>query len=134
MSIPKRAKRISVVSTKLTERDRRFLKAMVDRYFENGIIKQAKTSTLLRLIVVDFLRRCEEYEQNTSSNYQQEISKLYSAPKGDTSFPHSYQLQKTNYTPGPSTANSTSVRRRTSYGLMHYGRLKNITHFLLFRF
>ena len=85
---PKRAKRISVVSTKLTERDRRFLKTMVIRYFENGIIKQAKTSTLLRLIIVDFLRRCEEYEQNTFSNYQQEISKLYSAPKGDTQLPH----------------------------------------------
>ena len=81
MSIPKRAKRISVVSTKLTERDSRFLKTMVIRYFENGIIKQAKTSTLLRLIIVDFLRKCEEYEQNTSTNYQQEISKLYSAPR-----------------------------------------------------
>jgi hypothetical protein len=75
MFIPKRAKRISVVSTKLTESDRRFLKTMVDRYFKNGIIPQAKTSALLRLIIVDFLRRCEEYEQNTSSNYQQEISK-----------------------------------------------------------
>ena len=113
--IPKRVKRTKVLSTKVTERDSRFLQAMVNRYFEHGIIPQAKTSTLLRLIVVDFLRRCEEYEQNTSSNYQQEISKLYSAPKGDTSVPHSYLLQKRNYTPGPSTVNSTSVRRRTSY-------------------
>ncbi len=114
-TIPRRVKRTKVLSTKVTERDSRFLQAMVNRYFEHGIIRQAKTSTLLRLIVVDFLRRCEEYEQNTSSNYQQEISKLYSAPKDDTSFPHSYPLQETNYTPGPSTANSASVKRSTSY-------------------
>ena len=80
-TIPKRVKRTKVLSTKVTERDSRFLQAMVNRYFEHGIIPQAKTSTLLRLIVVDFLRRCEEYEQNTSTNYQQEISKLYSAPR-----------------------------------------------------
>ena len=89
---------------------------MVDRYFDEGIIQQAKTSTLLRLIVKRFLRRdCPEYEQKTSTSYQQEISKLYSAPKDDTSFPPSYLLQETNYTPGPSTANTTSVKRRTSY-------------------
>ncbi len=115
MSIPKRAKRTRVLSTKVCERDGHFLKAMVDRYFEHGIIPQAKISALLRLIIVDFLRRCEEYEQNTSSNYQQEISKLYSVPNGDTSFPRSYLPQETNHTPGPSTANTTSVRRRTSY-------------------
>ena len=93
-----------------------YLTMMVERYYEKGIIQQAKPSTLLRLIVRNFLRkRCPEYEQKTSTSYQQEINKLYSAPKGDTSFPHSYLLQKTNYTPGPSTANTTSVRRRTSY-------------------
>ena len=99
MSIPKRVRRTRVLSTKVTESDGRFLQAMVNRYFEHGIIPQAKTSTLLRLIVVDFLRRCEEYEQKTSTSYQQEISKLYSNPKDDTSFPHSYLLQKTNHTP-----------------------------------
>jgi len=115
MSIPKRVKRTKVLSTKVTEKDSRFLQAMVDRYFENGIISQAKTSTLLRLIVIDFLRRCEEYEQNTSSSYQQEINKLYSDPNGNNRFPQSYQLRKASYTPGPSPANSTSVRRHTSY-------------------
>ena len=113
--IPKRVKRTKVLSTKVIERDNRFFHVMVDRYFDNGIIPQAKTSTLLRLLIKRFLRRdCPEYEQKTSSGYQQEINKLYSAPKGDTS-PSSYPLQKTNYTPGPSTANSTSVRQRTSY-------------------
>ncbi len=105
-TIPKRVKRTKVLSTKVTERDSRFLQAMVNRYFEHGIIRQAKTSTLLRLIIVDFLRRCEEYEQNTSSNYQQEMNKLYSAPNRDTSFPRSYLPQETNYTPGPATAKS----------------------------
>ncbi len=112
---PKRVKRTRVLSTKVTERDNRFLHVMVDRYFDNGIIAQAKTSTLLRLIVKRFLRRdCPEYEQKTSS-YQQEMNKLYSAQKSDTSFPRSYLPQETNYTPGSSTANSTSVRRSTSY-------------------
>ena len=115
-TIPKRVKRTRVLSTKVTERDNRYMQAMVKRYYEEGHIHQAKTSTLLRLIVKSFLRkRCPEYEQKTSTSYQQEINKLYSAPKGDTSVPHSYLLQKTNYTPGPSTANSTSVRRHTSY-------------------
>jgi hypothetical protein len=66
-TISKRVKRTRVLSTKVTESDGRFLQAMVNRYFENGIIPQVKTSTLLRLIVVDFLRRCEEYEQDTPS-------------------------------------------------------------------
>ena len=96
----KRVKRTRVLSTKVTERDSRFLQEMVNRYFEHGIIPKAKTSTLLRLIVVDFLRRCEEYEQNTSSNYQQEISRLYSDSKDNTKFPQSYQHWKTSYTPG----------------------------------
>jgi hypothetical protein len=116
MSIPKRVKRTRVLSTKVTEKDNRYMQLMVNRYYEEGRINQAKTSTLLRLIVKRFLRRdCPEYEQKTSISYQQEISKLYSAPKGDTRFPHSHLLQETNYTPGSSTANSTSVRRRTSY-------------------
>ena len=119
-TIPKRVKRTKVLSTKVTERDSRFLQAMVNRYFEHGIIPQAKTSTLLRLIVVDFLRRCEEYEQNTSTNYQQEINKLYSDPNGTNRLLQSYQLRKTNFTPVPSTANSTYVIRHTSYAdLMH---------------
>ncbi len=114
-NISKRVKRTRVLSTKVTERDNRFLHVMVDRYFDNGIIPQAKTSTLLRLIVKRFLRRdCPEYEQKTSNGYQQEISKLYSAPKGDTSFPHSYLLQKTNYTPGTSTTNPSSAKQSTS--------------------
>ena len=50
-TIPKRVKRTKVLSTKVTERDNRFIQAMVDRYFEEGHIHQAKTSTLLRLIV-----------------------------------------------------------------------------------
>ena len=112
----KTVRRTKVLSTKITPRDAQYLTIMVERYFEKGIIKQAKPSTLLRLIVKSFLRKnCPEDEQKTSSGYQQEINKLYSAPKGDTSFPRSYLLQKTNYTPGPSTANSTSVRRHTSY-------------------
>ncbi len=116
---PKRVKRTRVLSTKVTERDSRFLQTMVDRYFEHGIIPQAKTSTLLRLIVVDFLRRCEEYEQNTSGNYQQEIKKLYSAPKGDTRLSYSYLFKKTN-TQEPSTANTTSSKRNTSYADLMY--------------
>jgi hypothetical protein len=68
---------------------------MVDRYYEERRIKQTKTSTLLRLIVKSFLRkRCPEYEQDTSSSYQQEINKLYSDPNR----PQSYRLRKTNYT------------------------------------
>ncbi len=103
-TIPKRVKRTKVLSTKVSERDNRYMQAMVKRYYEEGHIHQAKTSTLLRQIVKNFLRnRCPEYEQKTSTGYQQEISKLYSDSKGDTSFPHSYQLQETNYTPGPST-------------------------------
>ena len=74
------------------------MQIMVNRYYGEGHIHQAKISTLLRLIVKNFLRnRCPDYEQKTSTGYQQEISKLYSAPKGDTSFPSSYLLQKTNY-------------------------------------
>ena len=112
---PKRVKRTKVLSTKVTERDNRFLHVMVDRYFDNGIIPQAKTSTLLRLIVKRFLRRdSPEYEQKTSTSYQNEISKLYSTPKDDTRFSYSYLFQKTN-TPVPSTANSTSVKQSTSY-------------------
>jgi hypothetical protein len=112
MSIPKRVKRTRVLSTKVTEKDNRYMQLMVNRYYEEGRINQAKTSTLLRLIVKRFLRRdCPEYEQKTSTSYQQEINKLYSAPKGDTSVPHSYLLQETDYTPGPSTANTASVRR-----------------------
>ena len=116
MSGLKPAKRTRVLSTKVTERDNRYMQAMVKRYYEEGHIHQAKTSTLLRLIVKSFLRkRCPEYEQKTSTGYQQEISKLYSAPKGDTSVPHSYLLQETNYSPEPSTANTTYVKRRTPY-------------------
>ena len=99
-----------MLSTKVTERDNRYMQEMVKRYYEEGHIHQAKPSTLLRLIVKNFLRkRCPEDQQKTSTRYQQEINKLYSGPKDDTSF--SYSLQETNYTPG-STANTTSVRRR----------------------
>ena len=101
-TITKRVKRTRVLSTKVTERDNRYMQAMVKRYYEKGIIKQAKTSRLLRLIVKSFLRkRCPEYEQKTSINYQQEMNKLYSVPNGDTSFPSSYPLQKTNYPQWP---------------------------------
>jgi len=94
----KPAKRTRVLSTKVTERDNRYMQTMVRRYYEEGHIHQAKTSTLLRLIVKSFLRkRCPDYEQKTSTGYQKEISKLYSAPKGDTSFPHSYPLQEITY-------------------------------------
>ena len=111
---PKRVKRTRVLSTKVTERDNRYMQLMVNRYYEERRINQAKTSTLLRLIVKRFLRRdCPEYEQKTSTSYQQEINKLYSAPKGDTSVPHSYLFQKTN-TPGPSTSNTSSVKQSTS--------------------
>ena len=110
-TISKRVKRTRVLSTKVTERDNRYMQAMVKRYYEEGHIHQAKTSTLLRLIVKAFLRkRCPDYEQKTSTGYQQEISKLYSDPNGNTGFPQSYQLRKTSYTPGPSTANTTSVK------------------------
>ena len=95
---PRRVKRTKVLSTKVTERDNRYMQAMVKRYYEEGHIHQAKTSTLLRLIVKAFLRkRCPEYEQKTSTSYQQEMNKLYSDPKGDNRFPSSYSLQKTNY-------------------------------------
>ena len=97
-TISKRVKRTRVLSTKVTERDNRYMQAMVKRYYEEGHIHQAKTSTLLRLIVKAFLRkRCPEYEQKTSTSYQQEMNRLYSVPNGDTSFPSSYPLQKTNY-------------------------------------
>ena len=113
---PRRVKRTKVLSTKVTERDNRFLRVMVDRYFDNGIIPQAKTSTLLRLIVKRFLRRdCPEYAQKTSISYQQEISKLYSDPKDNARFPHNYQIQKTNYTAESSQANTAPVKRSTSY-------------------
>jgi hypothetical protein len=105
MSVPKRVKKTRVLSTKVTERDRRFLQGMVDRYFEKGFIKQAKTSTLLRLIVKGFLRRhCPEYEQKTSHGYQQEINKLYSDPKRIIP-----QIQYTDYT-RPSVANAAFVK------------------------
>ena len=111
----KTVRRTKVLSTKVSPRDAQYLTMMVERYFEKGIIKQAKPSTLLRLIVRNFLRkRCPEYEQKTSTSYQQEINKLYPAPNGEPSFPHSYLPQETNHTPGPSTANTTSVGRRTS--------------------
>ncbi len=62
--IPKRVKRTKVLSTKVIERDNRFFHVMVDRYFDNGIIPQAKTSTLLRLLIKRFLRRdCPEYNK-----------------------------------------------------------------------
>lgn len=106
----KTVRRTKVLSTKVTPRDNQFLAMMVERYFERGIIKQAKTSTLLRLIVKSFLRyRCPEYEQKTSTTYQNEISKLYSTPKDDNRFSYSYLFQKTN-TPGPPTANTSSAK------------------------
>jgi hypothetical protein len=115
-TISKRVKRTRVLSTKVTERDNRYMQAMVKRYYEEGHIHQAKTSTLLRLIVKSFLRkRCPEYEQKTSTSYQQEISKLYSAPKGDTRFSNSYLFQKTN-TPRLPTANTSSVKQKYFLG------------------
>ena len=112
-TLSKRVKRTRVLSTKVTERDNRYMQAMVKRYYEEGHIHQAKTSTLLRQIVKAFLRkRCPDYEQKTSTSYQQEINKLYSTPKGNTSISRSYLPQETNHTPGPSTANTTSVRQR----------------------
>jgi hypothetical protein len=111
MLVRKTITRSKVLSTKITPRDAQYLTMMVERYYEKGIIKQAKTSRLLRLIVKSFLtRNCPEYGRKTSTSYQQEMNKLYSSPKGDTIFPHSYLLQETNYSPGPSTANSTSAR------------------------
>ncbi len=108
--------RTKVLSTKITPRDAQYLNMMVERYHEKGIIKQAKTSRLLRLIVKSFLtRNCPEYGHKTSISYQQQISKLYSDTKDDTRFTHSYPLQETNYPPELSTANTTYVRRRTSY-------------------
>lgn len=57
-------RRTKVLSTKVSPRDAQYLTIMVERYFEKGIIKQAKPSTLLRLIVRNFLRkRCPEYER-----------------------------------------------------------------------
>jgi hypothetical protein len=89
--------------------DNRYMQIMVNRYYEEGHIHQAKTSTLLRLIVKSFLlKRCPEYERKTSTSYQNEINKLYSAPKDDTRFSYSYLFQKTN-TPGPSTANTSAT-------------------------
>jgi hypothetical protein len=80
-----RIKRTKVLSTKVTEKDNRYMQIMVNRYYEEGRIKQAKISTLLRLVVKRFLRRdCPEYEQKTSTSYQQEISKLYSDTKYNT--------------------------------------------------
>jgi hypothetical protein len=101
-TITKRVKRTKVLSTKVTERDNRYMQTMVKRYYEEGHIHQAKTSTLLRLIVKSFLRkRCPEYEQKTSTSYQNEISNLYSAPNGNNRFPHSYLPPEMNHTPGP---------------------------------
>lgn len=98
MSVRKPARRTRVLSTKVTERDNRLMQVMVERYYEEGRIKQAKTSTLLRKIVKGFLHRyCPEYEQKISTSYQQEINKLYSAPKGDTSISGSYLPQETNH-------------------------------------
>ena len=57
MSVPKRVKRTRVLSTKVTERDNRYMQLMVNRYYEERRIHQAKTSTLLRLIVKIFLRK-----------------------------------------------------------------------------
>jgi hypothetical protein len=54
-TITKRVKRTKVLSTKVTERDNRYMQAMVKRYYDEGHIHQAKTSTLLRLIVKAFL-------------------------------------------------------------------------------
>ena len=66
---PKRVKRTRVLSTKVTERDNRYMQLMVNRYYEERRINQAKTSTLLRLIVKRFLRRdCPEYR--TKDIYQ----------------------------------------------------------------
>jgi hypothetical protein len=57
-----RIKRTKILSTKVTEKDNRYMRIMVNRYYEEGRIKQAKISTLLRLIVKRFLRRdCPEY-------------------------------------------------------------------------
>jgi hypothetical protein len=80
-----RTKRTKVLSTKVTEKDNRYMQIMVNRYYGEGRIKQAKISTLLRLILKRFLRSdCPEYEQKTSTSYQQEISKLYSDTKYNT--------------------------------------------------
>jgi len=106
VSVRKPAKRTRVLSTKVTERDNRYMQTMVDRYYEEGRIKQAKTSTLLRLIVKRFLRRyCPEYEQNASNGYQQEINKLYSDQQGRTRIP---QIQNTT---GPSVADIASIKQ-----------------------
>ena len=97
------------------------MQAMVKRYYDEGHIHQAKTSTLLRLIVKSFLRkRCPEYEQKTSTGYQQEISKLYSDPKDDTRSPQSYQLRTSYSQQTPSVGETTAVKRSTSYAdLIH---------------
>jgi hypothetical protein len=113
-----RIKRTKVLSTKVSERDNHYMQIMVNRYYEKRIIKQAKISTLLRLIVKRFLRGgdCPEYEQKTSTNYQREINDLYSDPNGNNRFPQSYQLRKTSYTQEtPSVAETTAVKRSTSY-------------------
>jgi hypothetical protein len=99
MAVPNRVKRTKVLSTKVSEKDNRYMRIMVNRYYEKQIIKQPKISTLLRLVVKNFLRkRCPEYEQKISTSYQKEINKLYSDPNGNSRFPQPYQLRKASYT------------------------------------
>ena len=76
----KKVLRTKVLSTKISQRDNRYLQIMVNRYYKEGRIKQAKTSTLLRLLVKRFLRggECPEYEHKTPTSYQQE---MYSDPR-----------------------------------------------------
>jgi hypothetical protein len=60
----KRAKRIMVASTKITPKDDYYLQLMVDRYANNGQLKHASVSSLLRIIVKKFLQQeCPEYHQ-----------------------------------------------------------------------
>jgi hypothetical protein len=51
-TITKRVERLKVLSTKVTEKDSRFLQAMVNRYFEHGIIPQPMNVKTMNKILV----------------------------------------------------------------------------------
>jgi hypothetical protein len=74
-----RNKRTKVLSTKLTERDNQFVQLMAQRYRDNGYIKQARVSTLLRIVIKRFLRdSCPEYTRKLiASSYQAQVDNMY---------------------------------------------------------
>jgi hypothetical protein len=85
------------------------------KVMESNISPIAEIQSSIDRLSADVKEIAKAQHLHLANYHNMDSSKMYSAPKGDTSFPHSYQLRKTNYTQGPSTANAASVRRRTSY-------------------